>query len=124
VKISLPFVGLALTLVVLTYLESPYSVINEKHTTISSIPYEVALAEAREPVSTDKETGAMEEDDAVESEEIAALNYSLKMILEEKSEIDNYVVETYREYEIYTDNDGQVVKKVPTSNYDYLRYRK
>ena len=46
------------------------------------------------------------------------------MVLESKSEIDDDIVETYREYEIYKDENGQVIKKVPTSNFDYLRYHK
>ena len=40
------------------------------------------------------------------------------MVLESKSEIDDYIVETYQEYEIYKDENGQVIKKVPTSHFD------
>ena len=57
-------------------------------------------------------------------EEIAAHNFSLEMVLESKSDIDDDIVETYQEYEIYKDENGQVIKKVPTSHFDYLRYRK
>ncbi len=46
------------------------------------------------------------------------------MVLESKSEVDDDIVETYPEYEIYKDENGQVVKKVPTSKYEYLRYKK
>jgi hypothetical protein len=51
-------------------------------------------------------------------------DFVLEMVFEEVSEIDGYVVETYREYEIYKNEQGQVVNKVPTSNYDYIRYYK
>ncbi|MGD6817427.1 hypothetical protein [Metabacillus sp. 84] len=34
-----------------------------------------------------------------------------------------YKVETYREYEVYTDSNGEIIKEVPTSNFNYLRYR-
>ena len=61
---------------------------------------------------------------SLETEEIAALNFSLEMVLESKSEVDDDIVETYQEYEIYKDENGQVIKKVPTSNYEYLRYKK
>lgn len=37
--------------------------------------------------------------------------------------IDGYLVETYREYEIYKDEDGNVTKIAPTSNYNYLKYK-
>jgi hypothetical protein len=39
-------------------------------------------------------------------------------------EVDGYIVETYREYEIYKDQDGNIIKQVPTSNFNYLRYKK
>lgn len=42
----------------------------------------------------------------------------------EDEEVDGYIVETYREYEIYKDQEGNIIKQVPTSNYDYIRYRK
>ncbi len=33
-----------------------------------------------------------------------------------------YSVETYREYEIYKDEHDRVIKSVPTSHFNYLRY--
>ncbi|MBD8070425.1 hypothetical protein [Bacillus sp. PS06] len=36
--------------------------------------------------------------------------------------IDGYIVEEYREFEVYTDEEGNVVKTVPTANYNYIRY--
>lgn len=57
-------------------------------------------------------------------EEQAANN--LTMILEwrlvDSAIQGDYTVETYREYEIYKNDQGKTVKTVPTSNYDYLRY--
>ncbi|KAB7709141.1 hypothetical protein F9802_03265 [Bacillus aerolatus] len=48
--------------------------------------------------------------------------------LEEKivgiEEADGYIIETYREYEVYKDKQGNVKEKVPTSNYSYIRYQK
>ncbi|UOQ45599.1 hypothetical protein MUN89_06565 [Halobacillus salinarum] len=49
---------------------------------------------------------------------------SLEMYLERKDQVGDYIVETYREYEIYKDTNGTITKKVPTSNYNYLRYYK
>ena len=80
-----------------------------------------AEAQEGEPVSLEEEANVTLDEG---SEEVAAQNYSLDMVLEEKTEIDGYIVETYREYEVYKDDKGQVIKKVPTSNYDYLRYYK
>ena len=44
------------------------------------------------------------------------------MVLESKTKKDGYIVETYREYEFYRDKNGQVIKKIPTSNENTLRY--
>jgi hypothetical protein len=44
-------------------------------------------------------------------------------IFENKKEVDGYIVETYREYEIYKDKNGNTIERVPTANYDYFRYK-
>jgi hypothetical protein len=44
-------------------------------------------------------------------------------ILEEKKQEGGYTIETYREYEIYTDETGTIIKQVPTSNFEYLKYK-
>ena len=49
---------------------------------------------------------------------------SLEMVLVSKKEVSGYIIETYREYESYKDKSGEIIKDVPTSNYDYLRYKK
>ncbi|MBT2636784.1 hypothetical protein [Bacillus sp. ISL-39] len=38
-------------------------------------------------------------------------------------EVDGYIVETYREYEIHRDQEGKILKQIPTSNYEYVRYK-
>ncbi|SET18017.1 hypothetical protein SAMN05216389_106193 [Oceanobacillus limi] len=47
---------------------------------------------------------------------------STQYVLEETIEKNREIIETYREYEIYEDENGIVVKRVPTSNYNYLSY--
>ncbi len=121
-KKFLPLVGIAIIFIVVGYLESPYSVMNKPYATSSSIPYEVTIAKDSEPVSIEENDDTNEK--SLETEEIAALNFSLEMVLESRSEVDDDIVETYREYEIYKNENGQVVKKVPTSKYEYLRYKK
>lgn len=44
--------------------------------------------------------------------------------LEDSFERDGYVIEKYREYELFENEDGVIVKKIPTSNYEFLRYKK
>jgi hypothetical protein len=49
---------------------------------------------------------------------------SLEMFLVSQDEVDGEIVETYREYEVYYDQNGEIQKKEPTSHYEYLRYKK
>lgn len=49
---------------------------------------------------------------------------SLEYQLEEIREKDGYTIEVYREYEIYRDDNGTIVKMIPTDHYNYLRYEK
>ncbi len=39
-------------------------------------------------------------------------------------EVDGYIIETHREYEVHRDEDGKILKQVPTSNFEYIRYKK
>jgi hypothetical protein len=43
---------------------------------------------------------------------------------DQDEEVDGYIVETHREYEIYKDQAGNIIKEVPTSNYNYIKYKK
>lgn len=119
--------GIIIVLASLFYLESPYSFINDKHMQISSTPYEVLLADSmaqRESETVTSDSNTNQESAGKEEEGIHAQDFVLEKILEDTSEVDGYVVETYREYEIYQDKNGQVINKVPTSNFDYIRYYK
>lgn len=129
-KKSIPMIGLAITIILLIYLESPYSLINKEHVRVSSIPNEVLLAEAEGTSVAENDADSersepvvsTDEENASESEVVAAQDYTLEKVLEDKSVVDGYMVETYREYEIYKNKNGEVIKKVPTSNFDYVRY--
>ncbi|CAG9610616.1 hypothetical protein [Pseudoneobacillus rhizosphaerae] len=49
---------------------------------------------------------------------------TFEYILESTEEVDGYLVETYREFEFYKDVNGNLIKKVPTSHFDFIRYKK
>ena len=51
---------------------------------------------------------------------IPTLEYRL---IDTKLTEDGFLLETYREYEIYEDELGNTIKSVPTANYEYIRYR-
>ncbi|SEH63100.1 hypothetical protein SAMN05192559_102378 [Halobacillus karajensis] len=71
------------------------------------------------PLSTDekeKETVAVEGNSAFTTMELELVQEGTKMV-------DGAKVEAYREYEIYKNSDGKVIKKVPTDHYQYLKYK-
>ncbi|WP_156183148.1 hypothetical protein [Mesobacillus campisalis] len=47
----------------------------------------------------------------------------LEMFLVGREEVDGYMVETYREYEIIKDSEGKLIQKTATENYEYIRYK-
>jgi hypothetical protein len=82
------------------YLDSPYSILNRDYSFTADQPAAI------QPMSN------MISNDEPDTEE--------KLVKKEK--VGRYIVETYREYEVYKDKDGNVTKKVPTSQYDELKY--
>lgn len=58
----------------------------------------------------------------VNTEEEEILSFTLEKRFEKRERVGDYWVETYREYEVYVDNEGNVVEVVPTSTFDYIRY--
>jgi len=72
------------------------------------------------------ETDASVQNDPETSEDVLELIVpELEYIheVDQDEEVDGYIVETYREYEVYKDKDGNIIKQVPTSNFDYIRYK-
>lgn len=52
-----------------------------------------------------------------------SLSFELDERLINKEVIDGYLIETYREYELYKDQSGKILKVIPTSSYNYIRYK-
>ncbi|MFG6117650.1 hypothetical protein [Thalassobacillus sp. B23F22_16] len=48
----------------------------------------------------------------------------LTYVLEERKEVHGHIVETYREYELYNDKNGNIRKRVPTENVQYMTFKK
>jgi hypothetical protein len=126
VKKLLPIIGIMVTMVVLIYLDSPYSLINKDYVGVTSIPNEVlqaeATAEEAEVVTSDSDMVEDEKNtDENENEEFIS-DYTLEMIFEERMIEGDYIIEEYREYEVFRDENGNIIKSIPTSNFDYIRY--
>lgn len=58
----------------------------------------------------------------VSNKEVENVNFTLEKRFEKRELINDYWVETYREYEIYKDEKGNIIEAIPTSNFDYIRY--
>lgn len=92
--------GLLFTLGFAAYLDSPYSFMNINHSYTADQPV------IAEPASIQPDE---DEPELVEK-------------LEKTEKIDGYIVETYQEYEVYKDEDGNVVEEIPTSKMETLKY--
>lgn len=49
---------------------------------------------------------------------------SLEMFLVSQDEENGEIIETYREYEVTYDENGDIETKEPTDHYEYIRYKK
>jgi len=57
-------------------------------------------------------------------EEDSMTETSHEYLFEESKEKDGLVIETYQEYKMVFDENGNEIKREPTGNFDYLRYQK
>ncbi len=91
---------LLVTLGFAAYLDSPYSFINKDYTYSADQPV------MAQPVEVEP------------SSDVPVLEEKLEKI----EKVDGYIVETYQEYEVYKDKDGNVLKSEPTGKIDTLQY--
>lgn len=98
------FIGLFLVFILVVFLDSPKSEFHQS--TITSMTLEEQEVDAS----------------ATNTDKVHSSNASLEYILEEVKVESKYIVEVYQEYEIYKDEDGNIIERIPTSNFNYLRY--
>jgi hypothetical protein len=82
------------------YLDSPYSFINIDHAYSTDQPV------MAQPVEVEP------------SSDVPVLEEKL----EKTEKVPGYIVETYQEYEVYKDKDGNVIKSEPTGKIETLQY--
>ncbi|MFD1738412.1 hypothetical protein ACFSCX_17965 [Bacillus salitolerans] len=78
------------------------------------------------PINGSIETNvSVQQDTETYDENLDSIIIELEYLHEEDQdkEVDGFIVETYREYEIYKDKEGNILKQVPTSNFNYLKYK-
>lgn len=108
-KKYIAFIGIAAIIGITAYYENLYSPNDEE----TAYPYIPAVNEI------DSEEEATAEIDPLEG---LVPEIELKYISEKEE--DGYLLETYREYEVYRDKHGQIVKSVGTNHYETLKYKK
>lgn len=114
-KLSALF-GVVVTVAVVSYLESPSSIFTHPNEAEPSLGIILADEEGEETTETTS--------DGTDEVDIYAkgVQSSLELKLKETELVDGFIVETYEEYEVYTDKDGKVIKSVPTGKMEYLKY--
>lgn len=94
------YLFLFLLIVLMAYLDSPYSILNKGYVYTKDQPA------SAQPVSIDKPT------------ELPEIEERLEDVVRENG----YIVETYQEYEVYRDQDGTITKEEPTDKTETLKY--
>ena len=103
-----PILIIVATIAIIGYMDSP--LFAEREDAITSFP-----------VPTDETASANASNDQSNQESQQVPQLESKLI--EITEDDGYVVEVYREYEVYKDREGNIIESKPTENYQYLRYK-
>lgn len=99
-----------------SYIESPESPFYHPNDQETSYPLLPSAEDTDTIVSKEvdsKATGTLLEE---------AFPAVLELKLEKTELMDGYIVESYREYEVYRNEAGTVLKSVPTDHYEYLKY--
>lgn len=100
-----PFILVAVAIAIIGYFDSPKFA--EKEQVISTFP-----------IPEEETTSAT----SAEESEIKGIP-ELESRLVDMYQEDGYSIEVYQEYEVYKDEQGNVIERVPTENYNYLRYK-
>ena len=99
--------------------------VEEVSSTISSSSAEEAAESEESPLLVPADLGEMfKNNDAPSSNQAEVLPAELDYLFDAKFEDNGYIVEIYREFEIYRDANGNVIKEVPTANFEFIRYKK
>ncbi|WP_409250612.1 hypothetical protein V1502_10550 [Bacillus sp. SCS-153A] len=98
--------------------------VREVNSSISSPPYEPAAQSAEPPLLVPAGLGELfNKELSTATREAGVLPAELEVMFDAKFEEDGYIVEIYREYEIYRDRNGKIIKEVPTANFEFIRYK-
>ncbi|KKE77837.1 hypothetical protein NSA56_13455 [Oceanobacillus caeni] len=111
-------IGVIAILGFVAYLEKPE---NNYHGFVPDLHVD-STPTIREEIEKEIEEESIEAYAHLEQESTPAMS-SVELELVDTYEEDGYMVEKYRKYEVYRNDDGVIVKKEPTSNYEFLKYK-
>ncbi|RFU64917.1 hypothetical protein [Peribacillus glennii] len=98
--------AIILGIAIISYIETKDFEVMEK------LPANIPIGEMEEPVNSE-----------AEDDDTTGIIPELEIVLVETEKIDGHIIEKYQEFEVYKSTDGRVVKKVPTTHYNYIRYQ-
>jgi hypothetical protein len=108
-------IGVFALITLVAYMESPNSTLTHPNVPTNMYPSIPSVDDSDTSETTEANSD-------VENDEEEAVLASLELKLEKTELVDGYIIETFREYEIYHNEAGEVVKSVPTDHYEYLKY--
>ncbi|XQY92641.1 hypothetical protein ACNRWW_04255 [Metabacillus sp. HB246100] len=97
---------LVLTIMVIGFFDSPSFFKQEDSITSLPIPEEAVTS-----------TSITEDEQSLELPELETKLVDVK-------EEDGYTLEVYQVFEVYKDEQGKVIESIPTSQFEYLKYKK
>ncbi|MEW9110617.1 MAG: hypothetical protein AB2374_14810 [Cytobacillus gottheilii] len=115
-KRLMPLLGAAAIILIIAYYETAYSIEDGAFNEQYDYPQIPVVNESSEE---DDVTVSASED----SDPLAGLTPEIELKYESETIEDGYLVETHRQYEVYRDHNNQIIQSVPTSHYEYIRYR-
>lgn len=115
-KRLLPLIGIIAVILVIAYYETAFSIEDGANNEQDDYPQIPVVNDSSE----NEEVSAASEEAA---DPLAGLAPELELKYESETIEDGYLVETHRQYEIYRDQDNQVIKSIPTDHIEYIKYK-
>ncbi|WP_080848839.1 hypothetical protein [Cytobacillus gottheilii] len=115
-KRLLPLLGVAAIIMIIAYYETSYSIEDGAFNELYDYP-QIPVVNAS---SEDEDVTASSTEDV---DPLEGLTPELELRYESETVDDGYLVETYQRYEVYRDQENQVIKSIPTDHYEYIKYK-
>ncbi|KAB2330622.1 hypothetical protein [Bacillus mesophilum] len=116
-KRLLPLIGIIAVILFIAYYETTYSIEDGANNELYNYPQIPVVNDSSENEEVSA-SASIETADPLEG-----LTPELELRYESETIEEGYLVETHRQYEIYRDQNNQVVKSIPTDHIEYIKYK-